>query len=592
MKHMFASAAHRSPQPVSAAASATQIAAASFDDIERTTDPLTLVNHSRDASAFEMIPEEVFYPKSVSEIQALVRKCNDEKANLTIRAGGTCMSGSLTNGRIMNMTKHMHAIGEISDYAGAPNGAQGGSCKVVMVEMGAMFRDIEHAADAHSLMFAPYTSSKDICGIGGMIGNNASGEKSIRFGATIDNVLGLEVVLSDGTLIRTGAMENTGEPLSGLLRAAEIKRQLIAIRKGAGDELLHSMGDVIKKSSGYRLDKIPLDEAHDAKVDLTPIFIGAQGTLGIVTRALLRLEPKPAYSRLLVISIDSLHELPFILETVMKFHPECVETFDINTFNRAKRLLPKETDICQYFFTKNSSANAAETATDPTLIVLAQFSEDAWPTDPDHADAKEPETAEQRTDRYARECEAALCAHPVPVRVSYIEDRAVQDAVWKIRRVSFGVMRDYNDKGKHAVPCIEDIIVPIGNFDKLIPGLVDLLKKYDLGYGFHGHIGDGALRIIPIFDLSEQNEAGEPAAADKIIGLTRDTFVLIKSLRGNMSADHSDGIVRSPFLREFYGEKIFGAFCAIKKLFDPNDILNNKKKTGGTEAAIRENLIS
>lgn len=555
------------------------------EDIERTTDPLTLVDHSRDAGAFEIIPEEVFFPKTVSEIQEIVRDCNEAKIDLTVRAGGTCMSGgSLTTGRVMNMTKHMHAISDVMTDASGQ--------KTVMAEMGAMFRDVEHAADAHSLMFAPYTSSKDICGIGGMIGNNASGEKSVRFGATIDNVLGLEVVLADGTLIRTGAMENTGEPLASLLRSAELKRRLIAIRRDAGDDLVHAMGDVNKKASGYRLDLIPLNEAHDAKVDLTPIFVGAQGTIGIVTRAFLKLVPKPAYSRLLVISIDSLHELPFILETVMKFNPECVETFDINTFNRAKRLLPHETELCQYFFTKNPTANAAETSTSPTLIVLAQFSEAAWPTDPDHADAKEPETVEQRTDRFARECEAALCAHPVPVRVSYIDDRAVQDAVWKIRRVSFSVMRDYNEKGKHAVPCIEDIIVPISNFDRLIPGLIEVLKKYDLGYGFHGHIGDGSLRIIPIFDFLELNAAGEPVAADKIIGLSRDTFALVKSLRGNMSADHSDGIVRSPFLREFYGEKNFEAFCAVKKLFDPNDVLNNKKKTGGTEAAIRENLIS
>ncbi len=556
-----------------------------YERVEKTKDQLTLVAHSRDASAFEMIPEEVFYPKNTEEIQEIIRKCNEDKTNISVRAGGTCMNGgSLTNGRIMNLTKYMNAISEVTVMTD-------GMTKVVTVEMGAMFRDIEHTADAHNLMFAPYTSSKDICGIGGMIGNNASGEKSIRFGATIDNVLGLEVVLYDGTIVRTGSMENTGESLASLLRAAELKRQLISIRKEAGDNLLHAMGNVPKTSSGYRLDRIPIEEKHDSKVDLTPIFIGAQGTLGIVTRAMLKLTPKPAYSRMLIISIDSIHELSFILETVMKFNPECVETYDINTFNRAKLLLPKETELCQEFFTSSRAENTQNKDTEPTLIVLAQFSEDAWPAPGEHADAKEPETAEQRTDRFARDCETALRSHSVPVRVSYIQDRAVQDAAWKIRRVSFAVMRDYNEKGKHAVPCIEDIIVPIHRFDEFVPGLVAILQKYDLGYGFHGHIGDGALRIIPIFDFEEKNEDGERAAPDKIIGLMRDVFVLIKSLGGNMSADHSDGIVRSPFLLEFYGEKIFDAFCKVKKLFDPNDILNNKKKTGGKEDAIRKYLI-
>ncbi len=580
---------------------------ASFDQVEKTTDPLTLVHHSRDASVFEIIPEEVFYPKSVSEIQALLRASNESRTDVSVRAGGTCMSGgSLTAGRVMNMTKYMHAISGVSDMpdpaqhaskqgVAAPADGSTGNIKVMTVEMGAMFRDIERVANAEGLMFAPYTSSKDICGIGGMIGNNASGEKSIRFGATIDNVLGLEVVLADGTLIRTGAMENTGEPLASLLRATELKRQLVTIRKEAGEGLSHAMGDVPKRASGYRLDRIPSAEAHDLPVDLTPIFVGAQGTLGIVTRAMLKLVQKPAYDRMLVVSIDSIEELPFILGTVMKFHPECVETFDIHTFERAKRLLPTETALCQPFFSKREPAGDGTPVSDPALIVIAQFSESAWPSDPAHADAKDPETREERTDRVARECESALNAHSVPVRVSYIDDRTLQDAVWKIRRVSFAVMRDYNEKGKHAVPCIEDIIVPIGRFDELVPGLVGLLKKYDLGYGFHGHIGDGSLRIVPVFDFEETiaggDNAGERAVPEKIIGFAREAFALIKSLGGNISADHSDGIIRSPFLREFYGDQIYEAFCKVKRLFDPNDILNNKKKMGGTEQAIRDCLI-
>lgn len=556
------------------------------DDSNQSTENKTILEHSRDVSIFQIMPEMVFFPKNIVDIQKVleivqkeISENPDQKISISVRAGGTCMSGgSLCPNIIINMTRYMKDV--VVDPIQ----------RIAFVDMGAMLKDIASEAEKHDLLFGAYPSSRDICGIGGVIGNNASGEKSVRLGATLDNVVGLEVLLADGTIIRTGALENTGEPLKGLLAVTGFKKEISNLYEKLGGDLFDAVGDVHKSASGYRLERIynagntqyqtlkdsgfetatitqdQLDTLRERNekdeagkgIDLTPLFVGAQGTLGIVTKAMVALKPIPKHTRLLVVSVDSFGELPFILETIMKFNPEGVETFDINTFNKAKNFLKEETEICQQFFDENT-----------TLVVLAQFSEDN----------------QEETDSLAKKAQKQIETHPV--KVSYIITPKVQDSIWKIRRSSFVAVRDYNLPGKHAVPCIEDIIVPIKNFDKLIPGLQQLISKYNIEYGFHGHIGDGSLRIVPVFDFAQPGDT----TANTIIDFTREAIALVKSLKGNMSADHSDGIIRTPFLREFYGEKVFEAFVKIKLLFDANGILNRGKKIGGTEDMIRKYIV-
>jgi FAD/FMN-containing dehydrogenase len=503
-------------------------------EIER--DQKILEEHARDASVFHVVPSAVWYPKDVEDVVLAIKQVAEEKKtnpdiSLSVRAGGTCMSGgSLNTGYMLNMMKHMNKI-EIDPER-----------SVAVVEMGAYFRDIESAALKHGLMFAPYTSSHLICGIGGMIGNNASGEKSIRYGATIDNVMDLEVVLADGSIIHTA--QRHGSELTD-----EKSHALYELYQQYSDKLKNAIGEVPKAASGYRLERTVKNDLFD----MMPIFVGAQGTLGIVTKATLKLVPLPAFTRLLLISTDSIKDMPFILQTVMKHNPEGVETFDINTYERAKLHMPDDVALIAH-------------AVHPTTgsLILAQFAE----------------ATQEETDRQAQTCMDELVSHTISVQ--YVDNAEIAAAAWRIRRVGYSVMRDYNQAGFKAVPCIEDIIVPIARFDVFIEELVEIMKRHDIKYGYHGHIGDGALRIIPVFNFND------PEVADKIIAFTRDVFVLVKKVRGNMSADHSDGIIRSPFLKEFYGDELYEAFVKIKNLFDPEGIFNPHKKVGATEGLIHK----
>jgi len=493
-------------------------------------DAKILETYATDASSFKILPKVVYYPKTVSDIVALIQKCRVQKkssadTSITLRAGGTCMSGGpLNTSWIMDMTKHMNKISIDAKRMTAT------------VEMGAYFRDIEDAALKHNLLFAAYPSSHRLCGIGGMLGNNASGEKSLRSGATVDNVLELEVVLADGTVKKVAP-----KPLPNV--TDEREKKILELHGTYGERLREAAGDVSKSASGYRLEKTVCKNTFSE----IPLFVGAQGTLGIITKAVLKLMPIPIHTELLIISGQSLKDIPAIIDTVMQCNPEGLETFDGNTFTKAKEHLSASAEKVLPYIDEKSH-----------LFILAQFSEKT---------------------KEATKAQAIKCFELLQEQGYYVQHVVNPHdvvAAWEVRRNSFLLMRDYNMSHERAVPCIEDVIVPLSALGEFITKLSAILKKRKINFGYHGHIGEGSLRIIPIFDFTS------PTVSDEITGLMHDVFALIKKLKGNISADHSDGIIRSPFLKEFYGEELYGVFEEIKHLYDPQNILNPYKKVGGS----------
>lgn len=486
-------------------------------------------SYSTDASWFKMTPKRVYFPSSVQEVQNIVsdigkRKQNGEDVSLSVRSGGTCMSGgSLTEGVVIDMTKNMNKV-EINPES-----------MTATVQAGAYFRDIEDLAKKHSLMFPAYPSSHRVCGIGGMIGNNASGEKSLRGGATGDNILELEVVLANGS-VKNIKSQNLSEIAEGEDKA------ILDLYNEFGGDLSQAVGEVKKAASGYRLDKV----VNGDKFNTIPLFVGAQGTLGIVTKAVLKLSPIPKYTELTIISADSLAELPEVLKIASVHNPESLETFDINTFKKAKEYLSEHANHLIPYINEKAQ-----------LFILAQFSE------------------ESREETSAQTKAFTEKLHEQGYFIKRITNPLDVASAWQMRRNSFLLMRDHNPKGFRAVPCIEDVIVPTEKIGEFIDSLLPILTKHTSNYGFHGHIGDGSLRIIPVFDFRQSD------ALDKVFALMTDVFALVKNLKGNISADHSDGLIRTPFLKEFYGDKLYETFNKIKKIYDPNNIMNPGKKVGG-----------
>lgn len=507
------------------------------------SDDQTVKGYSRDASIFEVTPSAVAFPKNKEELANLIRYASEHNITLSPRSAGTCMSGgSLTKGVMVDMTEGFSYIKDIDTEK-----------KTVWVGGGTYYRDIEKALIPHGLLFPPYTSSKDLCGIGGMVGNNASGEKSFRYGATINNVCSLTMFCSDGNEYHFG--ELTADEWKTKTQLDSFEGSLYRTL----DEIIHSNGDILEKNkpkvkknaAGYGLWNIynPQNNTYN----IAKLIVGSQGTLGFVTDIKLALVDLPLYYNMLVCRIENLSDLAKVVGIMASHTPEGIETYDVHTYELAKKLLPEDA----------AHASLAEGA---KLVVFAQFSEET----------------QEETDAKAHTCKEALSTAGYE---GTLVSREEGESHFVIRRASFKLLKDYAHGTQKAVPFIEDTIVPLAHYNVFLEKLENILTKYDMTYTYAGHIGDGSIRLIPLVNLEEEN------APEKVLSLAEEVYALTISLGGSISVDHNDGIIRTPYLSMQYDENMLALFEKTKNLFDPKHIFNPGKKIGGTRDYAKETMI-
>ncbi len=496
--------------------------------------------YSKDASIFQVHPLAIAVPTDVADLSKIidyVTSTNKNGGSLSIapRNGGTCMSGGpLTEGIVIDISKYLNRIGDVDVYH-----------KTVVVQSGAMHRDIESAASTHGLIFAPYTSSKDLCGIGGMIGNNASGELSLIYGPTSSNVASIKVLLSDGK-------EYVFEPLNRaqlkkklelMTYEGDIYRRITALLKDNKQLIKTHHPRVTKNAAGYALWELWDTQEHI--FNLGRLFIGSQGTLGIVTEATLKLVDKAPYQQMIVCSIESINQLTDIVRTIVHNGASICETFDSHTYELAKQQYPDD------------AANA-HFANGKHMIVYGIF----------EGDTKE--NAEILAGKAKIIIEQSLQAS-----VYWVESEKVKSSYQAIRRYSYKMLKEMNSSTQKAMPFIEDTIVPLAHYGEFVSALEAILEDYDMTYTYAGHIGEGSIRLIPLVNR-------KPESIHDIIELEGRVNDLVLAFRGSISVDHNDGIIRTPYLEQQYGREMVNLFLQTKNIFDPFNIFNRGKKVNGT----------
>jgi FAD/FMN-containing dehydrogenase len=513
------------------------------------------MTYSHDASLFEVIPQVVVMPKDDEDVANLVKfvaenKYHEPSLSLTGRAAGTDMSGgSINDSIIVGFQKYFNRQVVIKD-------------NIATAQPGMFYRDFEAESLKHGLIFASYPASRELCAIGGIVNNNSGGEKSLEYGKTENFVRRLKVVLADGSIVELKPL--TKSDLEKKMKQddfeGEIYKKMHKLIMDNYDVIMKAKPTVNKNSAGYYLWNV-----YDKKTetfDLTKVWVGSQGTLGMLLEADLELVPVRKHHEMEIIFLHDLKDLGEIIDAVLELKPESFESYDDNTLKLALRYFPEFIKQLKLYGMIQASMAFMPAFMQmsigrlPKLILQVDFASDS---------------ASENQKKIEKLREKLKHLHP-STRVA-VDDE--EKKYWLVRRESFNLLR-HKIRNKHTAPFIDDFVIDPHQMSEVIPQITDILKKHpDFIFTVAGHVGNGNFHIIPLVDIKK------PSVRKAIPEISEQVYAIINKYNGSITGEHNDGLIRTPYLEGMYGEEVIKLFEKTKKIFDPKNIFNPRKKVYG-----------
>ncbi len=526
------------------------------------TDKHLLDSYSTDESIFAVRPQVVLQPRHQKDVETAVRVIAEQtekfpSLSLTPRAAGTGLSGgSLTDSLVIDVSKFMHQIGQVVPKS---DGA------TISCSPGAMWRDVEKALKKHNVYIPSFPASKDICTVGGAVGNNAAGPDSLRYGHTASWVQSLDITLHDGQTYTVAPM--TYKEFQTLTKkkhafatiAAEVF-QLIAKNEA---EVKKAKPHTKKNSAGYALWNVLNGTVADFKkgkatMDLTRLISGSQGTIGVITSVTMKAIPIAKNTELIAIPIFNLADAGSVVVEALKYDPINVEVFDGLSFDLALKNPDffkdriKGSEYYRVLLSMYTTYHIRFKRKIPEFTLLVTVDQTAL----------EAHGAQNIVDKIkaAGGDKARLVKNPIE-----------REMYWQIRRASYSLSK-FQDPNKRPAAFLEDMTVPPKNLAKFFMEIKQLLKKYNVTAAVHGHGGNGHFHFYPLLDFTKQG------TADMVEKMSEEFFNTAIKYDGNICGEHNDGIIRTPHLSKMFTKKTLDLFKAVEHLFDPQDIFNPGKK--------------
>ena len=514
---------------------------------EVTTSPEVRRHFSQDASVLRLPPLVVVYPRNENDVRKVTRFAwqlaeRGKILPITARGGGSDTSGAaLGSGILLVFTAHMDRILSLN-----------AKTEIVSIESGIRYDKLEQALYTHGLFLPPYPASHKYATLGGGIANNAIGEKSVKYGPTSDYVEQLRVVLSNGEVIETHPLSHRelNRKMGLATFEGEVYRAMDTLLE-ENHELIENTAKKIKSaynSSGYNLFDIRVKGGFD----LTPLMVGSQGTLGIITEATLEVVPHNPLTHVALASFDTLPGFEAALKKILELKPSVCEMINGTAISRVSELNPQQ---------------LAGLVDNPTaaMHLIVEFDDRR-----DGAQKKLIKKLKKIVDKAGGSCRSA----------SEVEQ---QEKIWMVRE-SISTLMGHPTGPAKIVPIAEDVSVPLSALTKFLDKAGEIYRSQRLNAAVWGHAGEGVIRMQPMLDLSQIGDR------QKLFRISEDIYSLVGELGGSLSAGHGDGRMRTPYLDKMYSRDFCELIAKVKKIFDPHGILNPGVKTGSSKEDIKKLL--
>jgi len=489
-----------------------------------------------DGSILQLAPSLIVYPRGENDVRKTARFSwqlaeRGRIIPITPRGSGTNQTGAaLSSGIVLVFPAHMNRILELDTKN-----------NTVTVEPGINYAKLQQTLHTHGRFLPPYPASLEYSTLGGAIGENAAGEKSVKYGDTRAYLKSLRLVLANGEVIETGRFNK--RELSKKLGLAtfegEIYRSVDTLLEEQ-QELLGQLGrDVRRNNAGYYLSDI---KRRDGSFDLTPLIAGSQGTLGIVTEAVLGTEPHNPQTTLMMARFDSVEHLQQATMELTNLHepPSVIELVDQYVLQQVDELNPNQLkEIIKPPFS--------------AFVLLVEFDNS------DRSLKKGVKHATKLLEKYA-------------TAVQVETESEQQQQLWKVRE-STSMLVAHNEGMAHSTPLI-DGAVPPDRLREYIEGVYSLLKDIGIKPALWGHAGDANLYVQPQLNL---NQVGDRQKAFRFLN---EYSELVTKLGGTIGSSSSDGRLRTPYLEHMYGSELYALLQKLKQIFDPYGTLNPGVKFG------------